>query len=158
MLCLYIHTRSRNLNFNCSVCKFGRQKLSSSVMCLCGATILVFSIVTVDHIFFARTKFSRISRGQLQSRKYCARERSKFGKYFLQPRSVGIARLRLWWDVSFNATCLSVAVKLLRIFLFECRQLAVLMANQNKNLYLQTSNNFRWKKLWSDCFVFLNNL
>ena len=43
--------------------------------------------ITVDHIFFAYTKFSRISRGHLQSRKYCARERSKFGKYFRQPVS-----------------------------------------------------------------------
>ncbi len=37
---------------------------------------------TVDHVFFASTKFSRISRGHLQSRKYCARERSKFGNIF----------------------------------------------------------------------------
>ncbi len=48
--------------------------------------------------FFAYTKFSRVSRGHLQSRKYCARERSKFGKYFRQPVSAlapGHLHLRL---------------------------------------------------------------
>ncbi len=67
----------------------------------------LFSKDTVDHIFSAYTKFSRISRGHLQSRKYCARERSKYGKYFQQPVSAfapGHLHLPVF-QYMFIATC-----------------------------------------------------